>query len=123
MTVLLLCLLQAAGPPADDPMAFFKKYCVECHRAPKPKGDLDLSAFDPATGNFDLLNDLYNALKPGEMLPKKAKLRPTPAQVHDMTEALTTLLIRRGAPPGCTRWSEEWLGRASNHGKLRDVDE
>ncbi len=75
-----------AAPTADQNGAqniqrLIDRYCVSCHGANQPKGDLRLDNLAAGQWNdYDLLDSIAMRLEDGEMPPKKAK---TPLNVTD----------------------------------------
>lgn len=88
--------LRAASPahPAvpDRLDAIVNRYCTECHKGGKPKGDLLLDPFTAAQwADYDLVDEMVIQLEDGDMPPSKAKTpMPDPAR----QEAIAALKAR-----------------------------
>jgi Protein of unknown function (DUF1592)/Protein of unknown function (DUF1588)/Protein of unknown function (DUF1587)/Protein of unknown function (DUF1585)/Protein of unknown function (DUF1595)/Planctomycete cytochrome C len=78
----------ATGPPSPDlerqfretVRPFLQTYCVTCHGADKPKGDLDLSSYPSAAAagkDFRKWELVTDQLRVAAMPPEKAKSHPT----------------------------------------------
>src|SRR5262245_35219667 len=57
-----------------------ERHCLGCHRGPKPKGDLDLARVHNSADDLPRWELVLERLRAGEMPPKDAKSRPTPAE-------------------------------------------
>ena len=84
-----------AGEVDPQVTAFLKRYCVECHGATKPKGDLRVDALKIAANAADAENWqlVLDNLQLGEMPPKDAK-QPTPAEVEKVTTWIQSEISR-----------------------------
>jgi mono/diheme cytochrome c family protein len=85
---------QVAAQGGDDQTAYekqiyplFAKYCIGCHGGKKPKADLSLESFrkpDELVKNGELLEELLNNVKNGEM-PPPGKAKPSKAEAAAST--------------------------------------
>jgi hypothetical protein len=73
---------------------FFDRYCGECHYEDQSGGlDLSVLAFDPANrDNFATWVRVIDRVSAGEMPPKKAEERPTPADLATFTHIVSSPL-------------------------------
>ena len=63
----------------DTVQPFLRTYCLECHDKPKPKGDLDLSAYptlEAVARNFERWDAVLEQLQAKSMPPARAKRQP-----------------------------------------------
>jgi cytochrome c553 len=95
VALLALGRADALGAPFDETVRpFLATYCVGCHGADKPKGELDLSAITDlpsATRALPRLEAAAERLSSGEMPPSKARPQPDArirAQVIDWIRSL-----------------------------------
>ena len=74
--------------------AFFDRYCGECHYEDQNGGlDLSVLTFEPGNrDNFATWVRVIDRLTAGEMPPKKAEERPTPADVATFTHVVSSPL-------------------------------
>src|SRR5437016_5047916 len=92
LAVLSAILLPTAAL-AQQPSAYFEKYCVECHDATAKRGGLDLTALklDLANpDNFARWQKVHDRIEAGEMPPRKQKRPPA----DETAAALNTLHIQ-----------------------------
>ncbi len=83
LVAMLVCSVLAAGSacakdPAATVPALIKKYCLECHQGPDPRGQLDLAAVlqGPSAEYFAVWEDVTDRLRHREMPPADA-LQPS----------------------------------------------
>lgn len=78
------CLM--AGDVDPPVTAFLNRYCVECHGAPKPKGDFQIGQLKVCENQADAENWqlVLDNLQLGEVQPKDAR-QPTPLEVEKVT--------------------------------------
>jgi mono/diheme cytochrome c family protein len=125
----ILALAAAFSAPAQDDRAaaaaIVARSCAACHRPPKPKGDLDLSAF--ATGDGDLDAATWRSLRErvaaGDMPPQGAT---TPAPTRAERDALLRYAEGRiaaasTAPIDPGRVGVRRLSRREYAASIRDV--
>src|SRR5262245_44899469 len=70
-------------PFRDAVRPFLQTYCLDCHGPPKPKGDLDLSAYpsvEAVAKDLRRWEAVLEQLQAGAMPPEKAKRHPTAEQ-------------------------------------------
>jgi hypothetical protein len=97
-------LLSVSSAEAADPAvpprvtAFLQTYCINCHGATKPKGDLRVDALKIAANAADVENWqlVLDNLQLGEMPPKDAK-QPQQAEVEQVTSWIQNELSRAAA--------------------------
>src|SRR6187455_1723185 len=127
---LISALVSSGAARADEgPMKgsaeFFDQYCSECHYEDK-SGGLDLSELTYDPGNRDNLAmwvRVFDRVSAGEMPPKKAKLRPEPADLakftHTVSSSVTTFEKEVTARDG--RAMQRRLNRYEYENALRDL--
>ncbi len=105
---LLLCGTAAAAPPDNgaDTRTFdskfrplLERYCGECHRGDKPKGDLHLDRVTLYLTDADMREQwavILDRMQAGEM-PPEDKPRPTAAEVKAITVWLSPRLLAANA--------------------------
>jgi mono/diheme cytochrome c family protein len=126
LAAMLLCGVSFADEgPTKESAHFFDQYCSECHYEDK-SGGLDLSELTYEPGNRDNFATwvrLFDRLAAGEMPPKKAKQRPTPADIaaftHTVSSSLTTFEQEVTARDG--RAIQRRLNRYEYENALRDL--
>ena len=87
--------LEAADPYQDVIAPYLKKYCIECHITPKPKGDLDFSRYTkPAdvVASYRRWNNIIEFIRAGEMPPEDAN-QPTIDESNAAVAAVESILI------------------------------
>src|SRR5262245_9373139 len=84
-----------ADPYRDKVLPFLKEYCVQCHKADKKSGELDLTRFDTSAkllDDFRQWEHVVTFLKKEEMPPAKAK-QPSPELRKEIIETLEKVLL------------------------------
>ncbi|MCA9175794.1 MAG: DUF1592 domain-containing protein [Planctomycetales bacterium] len=92
---------------ADRIRPFMQRYCVDCHRSDKKRGELDLTATrtgDDVVAEFREWQTIAGFIRSGEMPPEDAKLQPTLQERAEAAGAVTRLLAaaarRHAGDPG-----------------------
>jgi hypothetical protein len=78
----------------DTVRPFIGTYCLECHGKEKPKGDLDLSAYqavETVARDYERWEAVMEELQAGSMPPVKAKRHPEAGLRRDVIEWIQTL--------------------------------
>ncbi|MEK6238888.1 MAG: hypothetical protein N2C14_29585, partial [Planctomycetales bacterium] len=103
--VLLLVFLSASCLRADDPVftkhvkPFLASYCVSCHGAKNPKGEIRVDQLGPEFKDreeIELWGSILAALEFGEMPLDTAKKFPTKNEVHAVETWIAEALHLRG---------------------------
>lgn len=108
LTAVLLCALCAvsrAADPVDDVAGLIRKYCVECHRSPDPRGELDLATVlqGPHDEFFAVWEDVADRLRHREMPPADA-VQPAEAERRAVLDWYSTSYVPSLKPrPGSMR--------------------
>ncbi len=87
--------VRAADPFQDKVLPFLKEYCVQCHKADKKSGELDLTCFDTSAkllDDFRQWEHVVTFLKKEEMPPAKAK-QPPAALRTEMVSTIEQVLL------------------------------
>ncbi|HEX8201692.1 MAG TPA: DUF1587 domain-containing protein, partial [Isosphaeraceae bacterium] len=119
MAVGLLVALVGLRSPASDPAGpvataaepldlgfrdtvrpFLETYCLGCHGAEEPQGDLDLSAYstaDAVAADLEHWELVLEQLEAGTMPPSKAKQRPGAEARRDVVAWIEAIRLREAA--------------------------
>lgn len=103
----------------------FQKYCNQCHSGAKPKGDLNLTAYQTTehlAKKLPLMEALLSNIRNGEM-PPDGKPKPTRAEIDKLTAWLDGQIVKAQLngkrDPG--RVTMRRLNRAEYNNTIRDL--
>ena len=94
--VFLLVATTCVHSLAQQPTAFLKKHCFECHNADVQEGGLDLTTLKielSSAENFAKWVKVHDRIEAGEMPPKKQE-RPPITDKEEVTQWLQTALVK-----------------------------
>lgn len=110
--------------PSPEAKAFLQKYCLECHRGEKPKGEARLDQLADAGGKPEgrkLWEAAIKRLEAKEMPPKE-KPQPSAAEVQTFRQAVADLLAKADAARAAEgRVVYRRLNRVEYEHTLRDL--
>lgn len=125
--LLSLALLARADDFAAKTKPILEKYCLSCHGDQKQKGGItlhDLNSIDDAFKKHQLLENIIDQVKHGDMPPDDEDVLPTDAERQQLIDVLTKVRDRvesGDVPRKAGRTTLHRLNRNEYHYTVRDL--
>ncbi len=126
-SVLSLAILAGADDFAAKTKPIFEKHCISCHGEKKQKGGItlhDLNSIDDAFKKHQLLENVIDQVRHGDMPPDDEDLLPTDAERQQLIDVLTKVRDRvesGDVPRKAGRTTLRRLNRNEYHYTVRDL--